>query len=386
MPAGMVSAAAEAASMGYRAALERVAFFPDLQRSVVAVSGTAALRVVNGLVSNDVSQVERGGGTYSFLLDRRGRVIVDLRVLPVPGFEGQAGDYGGGEKDPTPSTVWLDAPSSGLAALASHLDKYVPPIFAKHQPTSVAVYSLIGPLSAETLGRWEAHSGVDFGRRPDELTPLEATTVRLRRGVALLVRREKVEGPGFDLYIDRAAAIAASEVRDELVAVVADTGGVIAAASDWEILRVEAGLPRLGSELGPERLAQEAGQDSRAISFAKGCFTGQEVVARIHYRGHVNRHLRGLRWVSTTSAAPGSPGTTNGRADPKPAVGSTLHPVSDSAGRKPVGIVTSAVLSPRFGPIALAYIRRELEPGDTVVAADAPGAPFRVTTLPFTEW
>lgn len=354
---------------GYQASLERMALFPDFGRRIVAVAGAGALRVINGLVSNDVSEIERGRATYSYLLDRRGRVVVDLRVLPAPEFESSVG----------PPPVWLDVPAAGLGPLTGHLETYVPPLLAVHRPTGVRVVSVIGPLALEALGRWEVDSGAVFGRRPGDLEPLEATTGHLGDAVVLMVRREEIEGPGFDLYVDLDAGKGGRgtvSIPEQLEAAVLGLGGIVAAAQDWETLRIERGLPAFGSELGPERLAQEAGQVARAISLAKGCYTGQEVVARIHYRGHVNRHLRGIRCRAAEAAAAPS--------DVRRWVGSGLYSSGGPVARKRVGIVTSAVVSPRFGPVGLAYIRREIDPGDIVRSAAAPEWDLQVVDPPFT--
>ena len=354
-------------SEGYRAAVERVGLFSSSRRGVVAVSGPGALQVVNGLASNDVKDVPSGRGVYSFLLDRRGRVVVDLRILPAPGFERGAGDSA-----PATETLWLDTPGDALPALEDHLRKYVPPMLAKHGMTNVAVHSLIGPRATEALDRWRAAAGVSFLRPAGELAPLEATTVHVGGKAALAARREEIEGVGFDLYVGHAGdARVARPLLRQLDEAVTRAGGAAAGCGDWEILRLERGLPVFGSELGAERLAQEAGQDGRAISFSKGCFTGQEVVARIHYRGHVNRHLRGLRWAPDALRQAGD------------LVGADLHAPSDGA--RPVGVVTSAVHSPRFGPIGLGYVRREIALGAVLEPIDHPGVALRVTDVPFTH-
>lgn len=345
-------------SEGYRAAVQRVGLFSDVRRRVVAVSGARALQVLNGLASNDVKDVRSGRGVYSFLLDRRGRVVVDLRILPVAGFERDA-------RDAETEALWLDTPSEALPHLMNHLRKYVPPILARHRVTDVAVHTLIGPRASEALGRWEAVAG---------LAPLEATTVHLGGVAVLAVRREEIEGAGFDLYVDHAGeAVDAVRLSRQLEDAVTRVGGAAAVRADWEILRLEQGLPVFGPELGAERLAQEAGQDDRAISFAKGCFTGQEVVARIHYRGHVNRHLRGLRW------APDAP------CRARDLVEATLRAPSSTDRAKPVGLVTSAVRSPRFGPIGLGYVRREIAPGAVLESMDHAGVAVHVTDVPFTR-
>jgi folate-binding protein YgfZ len=126
-----------------------------------------------------------------------------------------------------------------------------------------------------------------------------------------------------------------------------------------EIVRIESGRPRHGVDMSEDNLPAEAGIVDRAVSFTKGCYVGQEPVARMHYKGHPNRHLRGLRLRQ--QAAPGTPLVHEG---------------------KEVGRVTSAALSPALGPIALALVRREVEPGDSVRAGmDGPDAV--VEALPF---
>jgi folate-binding protein YgfZ len=123
-----------------------------------------------------------------------------------------------------------------------------------------------------------------------------------------------------------------------------------------ECVRIEAGRPRLGYDMDADTMPQEAGINERAVSFTKGCYVGQETVARLHYRGKPNRHLRGLKL-----SQPAERGT------------------EITLGGKVVGRVGSTCVSPRLGPIALALVRREADPGATV---DVGGAPAVVTGLP----
>ena len=126
-----------------------------------------------------------------------------------------------------------------------------------------------------------------------------------------------------------------------------------------EIVRVERGRPRYGIDLDDTVIPQEAGLNERAVSFTKGCYVGQETVARLYYRGKPNRHLRGLRL-----SAPAEPGAEL------------------RLGERVVGQLTSAVLSPAHGPIGLALVRREAEPGATVSVGEH-GAEAEVVELPF---
>jgi aminomethyltransferase len=126
----------------------------------------------------------------------------------------------------------------------------------------------------------------------------------------------------------------------------------------WELARIEAGLPRFGYEFDADSMPAEAGLEERAISFTKGCYPGQEPVARLHYRGHANRGVRGVRFASGL-AERGAPVTADGAR---------------------VGRVTSVIDSPRFGPIGLAVLRREVAEG---AVGDADGVALTVAALPF---
>ena len=361
-------------STGYRAASKTVALF-RLGRTVVEVTGSRAIRVISGLTSNAVEGVQAGSGVYAFMLNPKGRVVIDMRVLPGPGFETagvDAHDHPRAERE----TLWLDVPTVGLEALEEHLSKYVPPIFASYRPLEFDVISLIGPAAADFLTHERTDAEFAFSRDPAELRPLQAATIEGRDIVesGLIVRREDIEGPGFDLYV---ASVGLSTVEGALEAGVAAAGGTPGTTAEWHMLRIESGLPVYGRELGPSRLAQEAGQDTRAISFEKGCFTGQEVVARIHYRGHVNRHLRGLR-VTELPDGPGAARWPDG-AHPQPPAELPL-----TVGGKRVGTMTSPATSPRFGRIGLGYVRRELGAGAVVTCDAFPDSILEVVHLPFT--
>jgi tRNA-modifying protein YgfZ len=120
------------------------------------------------------------------------------------------------------------------------------------------------------------------------------------------------------------------------------------------------GEPRLGVDIGEDTIPEEAGLVEGAVDFDKGCYLGQELVARIDSRGHVNRYLRGLLMEEPAAAA---------------------APVATRTGD--VGWVTSAAVSADLGPIALAMVRREVEVGDRVIVAGA--VPATVTDLPMSE-
>jgi folate-binding protein YgfZ len=157
---------------------------------------------------------------------------------------------------------------------------------------------------------------------------------------------------GIDLLCDAAAT---AELRTALESL----GALAVSDAVAECLRIEHGRPRYGVDLDDTVIPQEAGLNERAVSFTKGCYVGQETVARLFYRGKPNRHLRGLR-----------------AATPVAAGDELLY------GERVVGRVTSAVVSPRLGPIALAFVRREAAPGSTVTVGQGAVA-AEVVELPF---
>ncbi len=167
---------------------------------------------------------------------------------------------------------------------------------------------------------------------------IEARAIRTDSGIDLLCLAAETENLRSDL-----AARGAVHVSEEAA----------------ECVRIEGGRPLYGVDLDETVIPQEAGLNERAVSFTKGCYVGQETVARLHYRGKPNRHLRGLRL-----SAPYPPGSEL------------------LLGDRMVGRLTSVVESPRFGPIGLALVRREAAPGVTLVPKGEDGT-AEVVALPF---
>jgi len=149
------------------------------------------------------------------------------------------------------------------------------------------------------------------------------------------------------------------------VARLTSAGARAASAAAWEVARIEAGRPEWGLDMDDATIPQEANFDELgAISYTKGCYTGQETVARVHFRGHVNRHLRHLHFAGGVPAPRGA----------------TLV----DEGGKPVGDVRSGTVSPRAGAIAMAMVRREVPDGARVLARWEGGeAAATVAPLPY---
>jgi len=198
-----------------------------------------------------------------------------------------------------------------------------------------AILSLIGPRSVELAGT---------AALPENAC--ETTSVS---GVECVAAGT---AEGIDL-------ICAAEQAERLRAALLEAGTVAVSPAAAEILRIEAGVPRFGAEMSAETMPAEAAIVERAISFTKGCYIGQEPVARLHYKGRPNRHLRGLRLSAPVEA------------------GAALR-----LGEKEVGRLGSAAISPALGPIGLAIVRREAEPG-AELAVGEDGVTAEVVGLPF---
>jgi tRNA-modifying protein YgfZ len=305
----------------YRALRDLAGLVDRSERAKLVVTGSESVDYLQGQISNDVEAVAVGGGCYAALLDRKGHMRADLRVLRVADDE-----------------LWLDTEAIAGSAVQRHFEMYKigRDVEIADEAADLAIVSVIGPSAAELTGA-------------GPLTPEYA-----HREIAIEGARARAVATdvGIDLII---AATDAEPVERALV----EAGAVEVSEAAADILRVESGRPRFGAEMSEATIPAEAGIDERAVSFTKGCYIGQETVARLHYKGKPNRHLRGLRLD-----APASSGEAIGLGD------------------REVGKVGTACVSPALGPIALAIVRREAEPGARVTVGGS-GAKAEVVELPF---
>lgn len=300
----------------YDALHDDAALVDRSDRLRLTIVGEKAKDALGGLVTNDVAALSSGQAMRAVALTPKGRVIALIRVI----------DRGG--------DLLVDTEAASGAAFAAMIKKYVNPRLAKHEVVSETI-SCAGVYGAKAAGYLAAAAGLDVAA-VESLEPMH--TLATADGTLTLLRSTDLGVSGFDAFGARGDVDA---LREQLVA----AGLPIADERVTEIARVEGGLPRFGVDMDEETIPQEANLDQLdAISFTKGCYTGQEVVARIHFRGHVNRHLR--RLVSETPLAPGAV-------------------VLDESGKE-IGDVRSSVVSPRRGPLAIAMVRREVEPGSDV--------------------
>jgi folate-binding protein YgfZ len=281
---------------------------------------------LNGLVSCDVKGLTAGSGTYGFFTSGQGKVLADFALLA---FEDR---------------LWLDLPPGLDSEIAAHLAKYLIADRVEVKPLDgVVPIALVGPglaallpeLSVLPEGGW-GHGRVEIGGMEVELS-----------------RHPRFGAPGSVAWVP-------AESAERFAEALSERGARPIGFEALETLRIEAGLPRFGVDFGPENFPQETGQEEAAVSYTKGCYLGQEVVARIHYRGGVQRSMRGLRFAGEL-----------------PERGAAL--VFD--GRE-AGTVGSTARSPRFGGIGLAVVhKRGAAAGTRLTLPD--GSLAEVVELPF---
>ena len=305
------------ASSEYELLTADVGLVARADRGKLLLRGSEAADFLQGQVTNDVDALAPGQGCYAALLNHKGKLRTDLRLL-------RGSDW-----------IWLDTEAIGTRALSYTVETYSLGRDVQWEDVTAdrAILSLIGPAARARLDvepPAEEHAFVEGEHGLYVATDL---------GVDVICDAGDVDAVRAALGVDEVPVEAA------------------------ECVRIESGRPRLGLDMGDDTIPQEAGLNERAVSFTKGCYVGQETVARLHYKGKPNRHLRGLRLSAPADR------------------GAELRLGERVVGR--LGSVGSTCISPRFGPIALAILRREAGPGDTVFVGDT-RTEAEVVELPFT--
>jgi folate-binding protein YgfZ len=294
---------------------------PDLLH--LEFTGPKAADVITGLVTNHVLALADGEGQYAAALTAKGKIVADLRIVRL-----------GAERYLTTAAErcwpgWRDL-----------VRKYVNPRLARYAEPALHTIALFGPDAQAAADRVLATVGATANATT--LPSAAYRAVRYTAGDRELFRINSPElGDVAGVHLLLPPALA-DEVLAALAHDVTVTPGTPAAL---EVARIEAGRPLWGRDMDDTTIPQEANLGVLgALSFDKGCYTGQETVARIHFRGHVNRHLRVLH--SSTPLPPGA----------------ALH----TAEGKVVGDVRSSAISPSLGPVAIGMVRREVEPGTSL--------------------
>jgi folate-binding protein YgfZ len=322
---------------GYDAARHRAAFLDRSARGRIVVSGADRASYLQGLLTNDITALTAGTGCYAAYLTAQGRMMADLWVYEI-------GDL-----------ILLAMEGAVKDTVLARLDQFIfsEDVQLGDVTDTFGDIAIVGPNAASIVA--EVVPGVSIA----SLTMMrEHDNVRAQRGgqPVIVVRVLDAGEPGFELYAERAVVAA---IVDEL----RRAGVVELDEATADAIRIESGTPRFGRDMDEDTIPLEAGIESRAISFTKGCYIGQEVIIRVLHRGHgrVARRLVGLR-VEGSSV---------------PASGATVR-----AGDREVGHVTSATWSPNLKQaIALAYLHRDFVAAGTAVAIDERSA--EVVSLPF---
>lgn len=309
-------------------------------RGRLRLGGPKAAETLTGLVTNDVLALTPGEGQYADALSPKGKIVADIRIFA-------RDDHLLVDTGPRARDGWL-----------SLVHKYINPRAVAYTDVSTsmrqlaiagvearAILAAATGIARETLGALPSYSHLETG---------------IGGATAMIARVPELQLEGYELFFP---AESFGAIWQALAAGGATPGGLLA----WEIARIENGRPEWGLDIDDSTIPQEANHDElHAISYTKGCYTGQEVVARIHFRGHVNRHLRGLRL---------------GHSDPPPARAALI-----GADGKQVGDVRSSALSPRLGTIALGMVRREIQMGSRLsVDWEGGSASGEVVQLPLSE-
>ncbi len=317
----------------YAALSERCGLLDRSERGKLALSGADAKTFLAGQVTNDIEALEPGAGCYAAFLTHKGKMLGDLRILDVAPNDGESIAETNGEE------LLLDTERVALQALFDMIRRFkIGYELQLHKRTvERGLLSLIGP-EATSIAAAEALPAAEHANVPVEIDGIAALAARTDTGV--------------DLLCDSAAT-------ERLTEALCERGAMVVSEQAAEIVRVEHGRPRYGVDMDEGTIPQEAGLNERAVSFTKGCYVGQETVARLFYKGKPNRLLRGLRL-----------------SEPSP------PNVELRLGEKPVGRLSSVALSPTFGPIGLGLVRREAQVGASVSVGDGAES-ATVVELPF---
>src|SRR5437763_7824615 len=276
-------------SKAYQAARQRAASIDRSSRGRIVVSGRDRASYLQGLLTNDIAALTAGTGCYAAYLTPQGRMISDLWVY-------ELGDV-----------ILLNLPSVGTKnTVLAKLDQFIfsEDVQLGDVTDAFAQFAIVGPAAASVVAGLLAQD-------PKRLTAFsEHGCVRgeIAGGAAIVTRITDTGEPGFDVYVEaaRSAALTGGLSAAALTPLDADTA---------DVLRVEAGIPIFHRDMDEETIPLEAGIESRAISFTKGCYVGQEVIVRVLHRGHgrIARRLVGLTLEGDDVPQPGTKVQAAGR-------------------------------------------------------------------------
>jgi folate-binding protein YgfZ len=316
-------------------------------RSRICLVGNDRARFLHGQVTNDVKKLRTGEGCYAAITTAKGKMESDLNIFNLP------------------DELLLDFEPGLTGKISERLEKFI--VADDVQIVDAAPH--YGLLSVQgTKAEDVVHTLDLFVEIPTKLLgSVKISDATL--GEIYLANNPRLGTSGFDLFVPNNSIGA---VADKLIAAAKQIGGRACGWQAFETARIEAGIPRYGADMDETNIPLECGLESRAVSYQKGCYIGQEVINRIHSVGHVTRELRGLRLPDPAGAGV-----------PLPQRGDKLF----HAGKE-VGYVTSAVKSPTLNVnIALGYVRREANQiGNELTLRTVAGeSPAEIVELPFVK-
>lgn len=342
----------------YAALRKGVALMDTSQRGVVLITGKDRLSFLNKLLTNDLLKLAPGQGLYSFLLQRTGRILFDLNVL----HEAEA--------------TLLEVDIRLTKTLVEELERYhfSEDVHIMDAAEQLGHLTLLGPGAESLLEKLVDGSGVSGGGGVGGLNDQLRHGRRTLAHTALTIFRHDQAGvPGYELIVPRDSLVTVWQVLTEAgnghEPDVANGGGGVRAIgwSAFNTARIEAGTPLFGIDLTDTTLPLETGPlYLRAVSLKKGCYVGQEIVARMHTRQSAARLFVGLRVKSAKL----------------PFAGTGIFTEAEQ-----VGMITSSCMSPMLGftPVAMGYVRKECAaPGHAMeTLAEGERTGVEVTPLPF---
>ena len=312
------------AAAEYEAAHTTAAVFDVSDRVQIELTGRDRVKFLHNFCTNDIKALTPGGGCEAFLTNAKGRILGHVLVFA------------------TEHTLWIDTAGVSEESLLTHLDRYIITEDVQLQGRTAEHGDLLvsGPQAVQRIASLSV-GDVELGRFEHTAAPLGDSFLAVRRADLLGGTGALVSAPRDSL----------ADVWQTLV----DAGCRPAGRQAYAALRIEAGTPLYGVDLTDDNIAQEAARTHLAISFTKGCYLGQEPIARLDALGHTNRELRGLRLQNGSVPVPGTP----------------VFADATEAGR-----ITSAAANPADGqPVALALLKsKHLRAGTELTVGTPEGA------------
>jgi len=326
----------------HRAVRTHAGMIDRSDRGKLRLIGKDRVEFLHGMVTNDIKKLTAGSGLYAVFTTDKAKMLSDGRIYCLP------------------DAFWIDVEPGAVGKIHKHLDKYTlaSDVTVEQLTDAFGLISIYGPATPEILLPFLS---------PGPLPAEEYSTARMSiEEVSILGARNEITGEtGFDLYVpmDKTA-----DVWNRLLKAGGPHGLRPVGTEALNMLRIEAGVPKYGVDMDESNFPMETGLEKTAISYTKGCYIGQETIARADAQGRMSKHLSGLVLAGETV----------------PDKGRMIQSPPQAAGTdgKSVGIVTSAVTSPTLGKvIAMGYVHRDFtEPGSKV---QIDGISAEVVSLPF---